>query len=65
MHAWGYGSIKPLLAVFRAENNMNNDLAERLGHRRNSDSENVEMRQAVGLQSKSIPIFPGRCPGLV
>jgi len=28
MHAGGYGSIKPLLAVFRAENYMDNDLAE-------------------------------------
>jgi hypothetical protein len=35
MHARGYGSIKPFLAVFRAENYMDNDLAERLGHRRN------------------------------
>ena len=28
MHARRYGSIKPLLAVFRAENYMDNDLAE-------------------------------------
>ena len=39
VHARGYGSIKPLLAVFRAENYMDNDLAERLGHSRNLDSE--------------------------
>src|SRR2546422_10400270 len=39
VHARGYGSIKPLLAVFRAENDMDNDLAERLGHKRNSDFE--------------------------
>jgi len=30
-HARGYGSIKPFLAIFRAENDMDNDLAERLG----------------------------------
>ena len=28
VHARGYGSIEPLLAVFRAENYMDNDLAE-------------------------------------
>jgi hypothetical protein len=39
VHAWGYGSIKPLLAVFSAENDMDNDLAEGLGHRRNSNFE--------------------------
>ena len=39
VHARGYGTIEPLLAVFRAENYMDNDLAERLGHRRNLDLE--------------------------
>jgi len=34
VHARGYGSIKPLLAVLSAENYMDNDLAERLGHKR-------------------------------
>ena len=35
VHARRYGSTQPFLAVFRAENYMDNDLAERLGHRRN------------------------------
>ena len=34
VHARGYAGIKPLLAAFRAENDMDNHLAERLGHRR-------------------------------
>src|SRR6266446_2803224 len=66
VHSRPNGRIKPRLSIFSAKNNVNEDLAQGLGHRNGWSGLNKvvtnRMRQAFGLQREIGVYEPGALP---